>query len=126
LDYEQYLSEECMDGLSSDEFKPVLSIIQNDPSLLLEIRKGDPIVYYRGCKIMDITTNKKGDLKLSVDSKYARICRRKSSADEFEEIPSRRRLLDSLNANPYDYSLWAEKLDCVKCILSRDSKNVAF
>jgi len=101
LEYEQYLTDKIKKGLDSQEFKPLMDKILTDPDLSFEIRKGHPIVYYHGCKIIEITTNK---LKLSIDKKYARKKRREKNTDPYDIDPEAERILTKLNDSSYNYS----------------------
>jgi len=117
MEYEQHLTPDMKKLLESAEFKPLFDRIMNDDELRFEIRKGSPIVYYLGCKIIEINSNRNKTLRLNVDYKYAKKTLKKSDNAESEYFEDRLQLLNNLNLNSSDFILWKEKLDEVKTFI---------
>jgi hypothetical protein len=120
LDYEQFLDTRIEQKLFCGDLNVLLTAIQNDKELLFEIRKGKAIIYYSGCKIIEISVTG----SLSIDEKYARTARRKTNKNQFQVNKNAEGLLKDLNSQKRNYALWIKHLDSVKKILSDYRKNV--
>ena len=123
--YVQRLENRVIDLLDREDFQPLFDTIKDDKDLLFEVRKGFPIVYYLGCKIIGIRPYYKKQLSLSIDSKYATLNRRRDGNEKQNYDEEAKKLLDEMNKNRFDYTFWKENLKNVKRIIGRYRDNVA-
>jgi hypothetical protein len=114
LDYEQHLRKDIENLLLKEDFNSLFNTIKNDSDLLFEIRKGKPIVYYKGCMIIKIECSR-GKLNLHVDPNYSKRQIEGNKKCEFDTTSFK--LLNELNENCFDYKRWNESLPPLKkCI----------
>lgn len=76
------LSKGFMDDLQNGLLSRILKRIQEDPTLLLEIRDDYISVYYRGGSVLMLSRKGKGKYKATFDSKYYRASDHAASAKQ--------------------------------------------